>query len=184
MMKKKIMNYIEANICPQFFYEEKLNPIWYLSLILPAVTGLLFCLTVGLDRYFEGIASVSSVVIGSFFGVVLGLLTVFFRSIVIKGVSAFTGDKVHFQELSYAIGASMGFPFLFSLIGFLCRVFFSFHTAGAFCLCGSLVSLIPLYYLMLYLNLGGIKKRKAIALSTVAAVGAVQLLVLRLILGL
>ena len=157
-MREKLRNYIEASICPQFFYEEKLPHLWLFSLILPALTGLFSMLSVGLDRYSAGLCGADNVVEVSLLGLALGVCSVFFRAAVIKIISVFTADSVAFQELSYAIGASFGVPLFISFIGFVLRVVFSLDVSGAFLLVVSLTQLIPLYYLMIYLNLGGIKK--------------------------
>lgn len=180
-MREKLRNYIEASICPQFFYEEKLPHLWLFSLILPALTGLFSMLSVGLDRYSAGLCGADNVVEVSLLGLALGVCSVFSRAAVIKIISVFTADSVAFQELSYAIGASFGVPLFISFISFVLRVVFSLDASGAFLLVVSLTQLIPLYYLMIYLNLGGIKKRKMTALLTVTAVGIVQLFVLWLL---
>ncbi len=181
-MREKLRNYIEASICPQFFYEEKLPHLWLLSLVLPALTGFFSMLCAGLDRYYAELCGVADVVKISLLGLALGVCSVFFRASVIKIISAFTGDTVAFQELSYAIGASFGFPLLISFTGFVLRLAFSLNVSGVFLLVTALIQLIPVYYLMIYLNLGGIKKRKIISLATIVGIGAVQLIVLRLLL--
>lgn len=181
-MKDKLKNYIEASICPQFFYEEKLPHLWLFSLILPALTGLLSLLCVGLDKFFSGLCSASNVVELALLGLALGVCSVFFRAAVIKVISLFTSDAVAFPELSYAIGASFGVPLFLSVVAAVLRLAFAFNVSGAFLFVIALTQLIPLYYLMIYLNLGGIKKRKMIALASVTAIGVVQLFVLWLIL--
>ena len=180
-MREKLKNYIVASICPQFFYEEKLPHLWLFSLILPALTGLLSLLCVGLDKYSYGLCDVANVVELSLLGLALGVCSVFFRATVIKVISVFTSDSVAFQELSYAIGASFGVPLVIAFVGTILRAVFSLDTSGAFLLVTALTQLIPLYYLMIYLNLGGIKKRKMISLLTVTAVGAIQLFAIWLI---
>ena len=133
-MREKLRNYIEASICPQFFYEEKLPHLWLFSLILPALTGLFSMLSVGLDRYSAGLCGADNVVEVSLLGLALGVCSVFFRAAVIKIISVFTTDSVAFQELSYAIGASFGVPLFISFIGFVLRVVFSLDVSGAFLL--------------------------------------------------
>lgn len=71
-MREKLRNYIEASICPQFFYEEKLPHLWLFSLILPALTGLFSMLSVGLDRYSAGLCGADNVVEVSLLGLALG----------------------------------------------------------------------------------------------------------------
>lgn len=180
-MREKLKNYIQAGICPQFFYEEKLPHLWLFSLILPALTSILSLLCVGLDKYSYGLCGAADVVELSLLGLALGVCSVFFRAAVIKIISLFTSDAVSFQELSYAIGASFGVPLTVSFVGAVLRIAFSLDVSGAFLLVTALTQLIPLYYLLIYLNLGGIKKRKMISLFTVTAVGAVHLFVIWLI---
>lgn len=174
-MDNKLMLFLKAAVQPQKMLHKDSVMKSLLGTLLPMATLTLFFLQVGLDKKNIGIATNESIAVSCIFGALSAAAFIFIAAGIINAAAFFTHVKISYPDLAFTSGFIFEIPFVINLIGTLCNLVLRKGTSLTFGVTGLLMMILPLYYLIVSINLLGTKYRKYFAVTLSAVICAIGL---------
>ena len=167
-MDHKIMCLLKSAVQPQKMLNQDSIIKSLMGTLLPMITLALFFLQIGLDKKSIGLSDKGKIAISCILGALSAIVFILIAAGIIKIFALITKTNVPYTDLIFAIGFIFEIPFVINLIGVICNLVLGKNTSLSFGITGLLMMILPMFYLIMSINLLGTKYRKyfAVILST------------------
>ena len=166
---------LKAAVQPQLMLRKVSGFKQFLSIFIPMATMALFFAQAERDKHTIGLSDLKTALIHEVIGILSAIAFLFLAAFLIGILARLTKTRISYLDLVYTTGFAFEIPLVINLIGLACNVILEKGTTLTFGITGILLMILPLYYLILSINLCGTKYRKYFALATSTLICAIGL---------